>query len=227
MVAWRFACVLLACGLLTGCFDMDMGLTAQSDGTATIKTRMAMEAGLMRMAGQQSSDNKFCAPNESLKPEGVLIEHERFAEGSMEVCVITASGPIDSFAEWFEKRGYAPAEASEEASKGSDISLQRDGSDYVFRVHIENDRPASAENEEPMVQAMKTAMLAGLAGRSLDWSVTAPVIRETSGRLTDDGKTAKFSIPLATLLDEGGRVHSFEVRFALGSPSLFERLFGK
>lgn len=218
----RLIAVALAAGLLTGCFEADQDLIVEKDGAATFKTRMAMEASLLQMS---ESDLGFCAPEDSAAVDGVSMKHERHTEGSMEVCVVTASGPLDRLAEWIEQADHGPAAGDEEMAKGPAIALLRDGSDYVFSVHIEG-TPMEAADDKEMMEEMKPMIMAAFAGRSLDWSVTAPEILDTSGQLSEDGKTASYSIPMAKLLGEGPGEHAFEVRFSLKSPGLIKRLLG-
>lgn len=214
--------VALACSLLAGCFEADQDLTVEKDGSATFSTRMAMEAGLLQMS---EGDDDFCAADETPTMDGIALEHERYAEENMEVCVITASGPIDRLAEWIEQADHGAAVADNEMADGPTVTLRREDSDYIFSVHIES-VPMGAGSDDAMMEDMKPMIAAAFAGRSLDWSVSAPVILDTNGQLTEDGKTASYSLPMASLLGEAAGERSFEVRFSLESPGLIRRLLG-
>ncbi len=213
--------VAAACCLLAGCFEADQDLTVEEDGSATFRTRIAMEASVVEMS---EDDEDFCAPDEVAAVDGVSVEQESFAEGSMEVCTVTASGPIDRLAEWIEL-DQGPTGADGEMGEAPTITLRREDSNYVFSVHFESS-PMETGADDPMMEEMKPMMVAAFAGRSLDWSVSAPEILETNGQLSEDGKTASYSVPMASLLDEGFKDRLFEVRFALDSPGLIKRLLG-
>ena len=223
MKVTRVIAPVLACCLLAGCFEADQDLSVEKDGSATFRTRMAMEASLLQMS---ESDHGFCAPEETVAMDGVSLEHERFTDASMEVCVMTAAGPIDRLAEWIEQADHGPPAADDEMSQAPTITLKRDGSDYIFSVRIESS-PMEMGGDEAMMEEMEPMILAAFAGRSLSWSVSAPEIRETNGQLAEDGKTASYSIPMTSLMDEGAGDHTFEVRFALESPGLIKRLLGR
>lgn len=216
-----FGPVLASC-LLAGCFEADQDLIVEKDGSATFRTRMAMEASLLQMP---EADQDFCVEEDVPDVEGISLKQERYSEGNMEVCLVTAEGPLDRMAEWIEQADHHPAGADGEVSEGPTITLKRDGSDYIFSVHLESSALDMGGSEE-MMEEMKPMILAAFGDRALGWSVTAPEIKETNGQLSEDGTTASYSIPLVSLMEGSGTEHSFEVRFATSSPGLLKRLLG-
>jgi len=202
--------------LLAGCFDLNQSLEVGADGQAVMRMEMAMDSSVLALAGANQEDPfTFCDEEEMTDvPEGVTVEVERSTSDTDEVCVVTATGPIETIAVAMANGGFAPQ--TEETAGASEVTMTDEGDGvYAFDMRLDAGEAmgeAGGEGAE-MEAAMMQMMLQFTAGRTLQWSITAPEIIETTGALSDDGKTASYSVALSDLLTMPEGDYSFFVRF--------------
>jgi len=205
--------------LLAGCLDMNQDLAFTADGQATMQMRMAMDASILALAAEEDGTVNFCDTDDMTDiPQDVTVDVERSTEGDNEVCVVTASGPIESLAAALNEGGLGTG--NDEADQSGQITLTDEGDGvYVFNVAIDAGEALGAGEDagDPDAQAMQEAMmqmaLAYTAGRTLSWSVTAPRIVHTTGELSADGRTATYSLALSDLFTMPEAGYGFTARF--------------
>ncbi|MDX8465715.1 hypothetical protein RFM26_08470 [Mesorhizobium sp. VK23B] len=207
------AVCLVGCLLLVGCFDMRQDLEFRSDGTATAKMRIAVDAALLAMAKQ--SESKWCDASKLSSSSGVAGTAEQSTEGGDEVCSLTFSGKIDDLIAALSKASFGDG-------KKQGVQLNRLGENYEFVVDFPSFKSAGSQANDPMAKGMQALLLAKMSGRSLAWTVTAPRIIETSGKISDDGRTATYSRPLASAFSSDDPT-IFRAVVSLEPPGMFER----
>lgn len=211
--------------LLAGCFDADISVTAQADGTTTLVSEIALapadqllammmpaetlaalpqaqkDAMVAQIADQMQTD--YCSPDDTDVPEGVTVafETETRIDGYL-VCRQIMTGPIAAIAE-------AAAEGALDAgTDGPQITLTDEGNGvYLFHVLI------PAGEDTGLDDATAAMLAAGLEGHFVTWSVTAPRIIETNGEL--DGTTATAAMPAGAIMGPAAGDFEFTVRFSL------------
>ncbi len=215
--------------LLAGCFDANISLTAQPDGTASVVAEIALappeqmlalmfppdtlaalpaeqkDALVAQLADQLQAD--YCAPNDADVPEGVTVTVDTNTrdDGYM-VCRETMTGPIATVAE------ATAAGALEGGTQGLQLTLTDDGNGtYTFHVLI----PAAGDASAAAALGDDTAamMAAALDGHFITWSVTAPRIIDTTGDL--NGNTATYTVPAGAVLGQATDAYEFTVHFSL------------
>ena len=202
---------LAACLLASGCFDMKQDFRFNSDETAEVTFRIAIDAALIALA-QQGTEKPFCT-DEMIARDGITGTAKSTTEGADVVCTLTISGPIAKVVD-----AASNAKLNENAKGKQAIALTRDGEAYVLQIDLPPpDDGKAADN--PMAKTMQAMMLAKMSGKTLAWTVTAPSIIETSGTLSDDGRVASYSRPLAEAFTSREPTR-FSVRFSLKEPGL-------
>jgi hypothetical protein len=213
-VSARVAVALITCLLVAGCFDIKQDLKFRSDGTATANIRIAVDASLLAMA--KRSDSKWCSSDKLLSASGIVGNAEQTTAGGDEICSLSFSGRTDDFI-------AALSNASVGGDKKQRVELNRVGEDYEFVVNFPSLKPTNKHADDPMVQGFKTILLANMSGKSIAWTVTAPRIIESSGTISEDGRTATYSRPLASALSSD-KPTTFRVVFSLEAPGMIEQL---
>ncbi len=211
--------------LLAGCFDADISLTAQADGTTTLVSEIALapaeqllammmpaetlaalpqeqkDAMVAQISDQMQAD--YCSPDDTDVPEGVTVDFQtETRDDGYLVCRQIMTGPIEAIAE------AASQGALDAGTDGPQIALTDEGNSvYLFHVLI----PAG---EDTGLDDATTAMLtAALEGHFITWSVTAPRIIETSGEI--NGNTATSAMPAGALIGPAADAFEFTVRFSI------------
>lgn len=221
MARLRTTAVLGAALLTAGCFEMKQDFRFNTDGTADVTFRIAIDAALMALANQQGGNGNFCS-EANVTREGVVGTAKASTEGGDMVCTLTISGPIEKVID-----AALNAKLNDRAKEQQGISLTKDGETYALAIELPaiGDEP---DTDNPMAKSMQAMMLAKMSGRTLSWSVMAPKIIETTGTLSDDGKVATYSRPVADAFTSKEPTR-FSVRFSLRSPGFFDwiwSLFG-
>lgn len=204
---------LIGCLLVSGCFDLEQDLAFRRDGTATANVRIAVDAKALAMAKDVNS--KWCSSEKLLSSKGITGTAERTTEGRDEVCTVSFSGSMDDLA-------AALSNANIGGDKRQGVKLNRLGENYEFVVNFPSLKPTDKYADDPMAQGLRTLILAKMSGRHIAWAVTAPRIIETSGTISEDGRTASYSRPLASVLSSD-QPTTFRAVFSLESPGMFEQ----
>lgn len=209
---------LLSLLLLSGCFEMQQDIIVGDDGTTQFKVELSIDAALIGMAQQGKPDN-FCTSDVPKEiPKDLTFSAERTIEKGDIVCLIKVHGPTASVLGAFSGGKLLPTPNSQKPD-GMQMSFTEDGTHKRIEITV-FPTPKEEEEENPM-QGM---LIGATTGRFISWSVTAPEIIETSGELTEDGKTASFSLPVATLLTNKDETFKFYVLFSDQKPGVWKYL---
>lgn len=172
---------------LAACFDVDLSLGFPDDETAV--ATMVMTAGPEFYAMATSDGEPFCA-------DGT----ETTLDDGKHRCTQTVSGPIDEVL------------SSPDIGEGMTIEKRDGGLVYVtfdmgdIGKEVTPPDEAGGDSED-----LKQMMTAAFAGHAITLSVSGKKIVESNGTISDDGKTATFTIPLDGLITEqNGLPDAFE-----------------
>lgn len=211
----QLTAAIVGCFALTGCFDLKQDFRFNADKTADVEFRIAMDAALLALA-EKNPEKPFCS-NDMIEKDGITGTATATTEGGDSVCTVVMSGTIDSVVE-----ALADANLSEDAEQQG-IVLSRSGDNYTLLIEVPALQKPNTTDDNPMAETMHAMMLAKMSGRALSWSVTAPSIVDTNGRLSDDGTTASYSRPLAEAFTSNEPTR-FNVTFSLEQPGYLDRL---
>lgn len=174
----RLTAVILAASALTACFDVDQKVTVDK-GEMSYSAEVRIDAKLAAMGEKKGS---LCENFAADGSQSVKVQASEAVVGGNVVCKLSAQGPLDKFAQ------FTPGDKGNLMMKLSRVSEGTWRIDSSFDL---KDKAGENANMEGMMQAM-------LAGRNLSWSVSVPKVVETNGQLSQDGKTATWSVPVAS-----------------------------
>jgi len=188
--------------LLAGCFDLEQGLSVESDGTATFVSEIAMDTETMNMiaAMGEGEAEPLCTDIDADDlPDSFEVTSEEFMRDNDTVCRTVAVGPIDELVD-----AMAVVVGDDE---GQETTLVAEGNGvYVFNTTLTSEDAGLGDMGDPEVMAL-------FEDRTVTFFVTAPNIIETNGEV--DGNTATLVIPTLDLMSETGNEYSLFVRFGL------------
>lgn len=178
---------------LAACFDVEMSVNFIDDENA--EGTMVMTASPEFYAMATSSGEPFC--------EGVDTAQ---ADGS-HTCTETFTGTIEEIMN------------DPDMADGMTIERREGGMIYIaFDLGDLTEEVAPPEEEGAEAEQMKQMMMAAFVGHKIALNVSGSRIVETNGILSEDGKTARFEIPLETLLEpEKNLPESFNALLIPGS----------
>lgn len=207
------AAILFACMSLSGCFDMEQNFKFNADRSAEMSLKLAVDASLVALMSQ-NGNTPFCSQDMFARDQLNAVVTST-TEGSDVVCSIVLTGDMDAIAN-FTKQTRNASNASIQIETG----LVQNGDQYTLSITIP---PADSlrGGKEPMAEAMNAMMLARMSGRVISWSVTAPKIVATNGRVSDDNKVASYSRPLADIYTNRETTR-FDTTFELAEPGLWD-----
>lgn len=212
---------------LSACIDMKQDLQVSADGQAVFKIEIAVDAAIIAMQAKNDTPSNFCKG--SPPKEGITVTYEQDTERGDLICTITAAGPLDRMADTMQKNSLLPSQdGTAPAATAPTMVILKDGENYRFDVAMKwPQQPPPPENGPDMSKMM----LAMFAGRSVSWTITAPSIVETSGKISEDGKTATYSVPLVSLISgdipEAKFTTTFSTRSGFGLLDWVGGLFGR
>lgn len=161
---------------LAACFDVEMSVAVLDENN--VEGTMVMTATPEFYAMTTSTEEGFCDGEE------VALE-----DGSY-TCTETISGTID--------------EILADPDMGDGMTIERrDGGLVYVAFDLGDITEDIAPQEEPGAEEaqMMEMMKASFMGHKIGLNVSGAEIVETNGVLSEDGKTARFEIPLETLLE--------------------------
>lgn len=172
----------LACTLfiLAGCLDLDQKITLVKD-QLTYKAELKVDAKIAAFADKMQGG--FCSDFGSNPNVGVVVDVKEFADGGNIICSITTQGHIDKFNNF----------ASGENNKAEMVRISKlDGSKYRIEstIDFQGNNKGAAGMEGVFLEAM-------LAGRNVSWSVSAPKVIESNGKIAEDGKSVTWTLPMS------------------------------
>lgn len=164
---------------LAACFDVEMSVAFVDDDN--VEGTMVMTASPEFYAMTASSGDPFC------EGEDVALE-----DGS-HTCTETFSGTID--------------EILNDPDMGEGMTIERRDGGLVYIAFDLGDltkdvAPPSEDGAE--AEQMKQMMMASFIGHKIALNIAGGEVIETNGTLSEDGKSARFEIPLETLLEPTG-----------------------
>ena len=167
-----------ACLALAGCIGADVEVEVLGDNAARMSGTFEMQRALFDMA---DAEEDFCDPADG----GTL---ELTAERA--ICVFERTG---TFEDLFDGEGDGDTDVQ--------ASFEPLG-DNIVRVTIpldDMDGEMDEMFEDPAMAAMFRPMLEGYA---ISFTVTGAEIVASTGEISEDGRSASFSMPLVSLLDQ-------------------------
>ncbi|WP_205909139.1 hypothetical protein [Neorhizobium lilium] len=194
--------------VLPGCFEMQQDIIVGDDGTSKLRWEMSVDAALIGMASQGKADT-FCAElGPGKMPEGFTGSAQRSTEKGDVVCTISVEGPTEKIFAALAKGNLLSGDSGKQSGQLA-MKLTDEGDNKRLELAIPP-MPKKAGDDERM-QAM---LLGATSGRVLEWTITAPQIIETTGKLSEDGKTATYSLPVASMLTNKTETFGFSVVFS-------------
>lgn len=164
--------------VLTGCLDMDQQVTL-SKNELVYKAELKIDAKIAAFSDKK--DESLCAGMGKNGYEGIQFDVKESAANGNIICTIVAKGKPEKFANF----------SSGDKDKSEMVRITKTG-DNVFKIESEINFDAKSD-----MQGMEGMMQAMLAGRNVTWTVNAPKILETNGKLSDDKRSVSWSIPLS------------------------------
>lgn len=195
--------------LLSGCFDLHQSFIINDDNSASYEMNLRLSSAMISMLAMADSGDeqdeglttRICNENELISkdiPEDMDVAIKSFFKEDNLVCNYRITGPLARFSE-LNMRG----------------DTEQGGGDLVAIAPLDDNRveissvfdfsewdPAQDDGDEPMNDMAKQMMGAMMTGRTMRWSVTAPRIIESSGEISDDGRTATWELPLSVAFAE-------------------------
>ncbi len=164
---------------LVACIDLDQKITLIKD-QLNYRAELRVDAKVAAFADKKQGG--FCGDFDSQQKEGVVVDVQESASGGNIICVITAQGPIDKFKNF----------STGEKNKSEMVRItELDGGRYRIDSVID----FQGNSKETMgMDGMLDAML---AGRNISWSVAAPKVLESNGKMADDGKSVTWTVPMS------------------------------
>lgn len=204
--------------LLQGCFGMQQDIVVGDDGNTAVKVALSVDAALVSM-GQKNKPDTFCKPADGqAAPVGIAVDWAKGTDKGDITCTMSIKGKTADVFGYLSTGSFMPGTADPKKKKLSmTLSEVKDGK--RLEIVIPPDPPAQAKDEK-----MQSMLIGAVAGRYLQWNVTAPRIIETSGKLSEDGKTASFSVPVAMLISDRQEDIRFTATFSESPPSLADRV---
>lgn len=214
---------------LSGCFDMSQDFTFTEDGSASVNMVLRVDAALLALSENQGDQvaQRFCDDGmiDTSDEPGVEATAVRTTDRGDVVCTISIRGETERLVAFMENPREMFDANPESGGMNMHLSLTQEGEAYTFALSVP---PMERKDEEdnPMAASMEQFLLAAMSGRSLEWSVTAPRIIQTSGTLSDDGRTASYSIPLATAFSNKTETFEFDATFSTAGSGIMDRVRG-
>lgn len=165
--------------ILAGCLDLDQKITLVKD-QLTYKAELKVDAKIAAFADKKQGG--FCSDFGSSQNEGIVVDVKESADGGNIICAITAQGHVDKFKNF----------SSGDKNKSEMVRITEvDGNKYRIESTIDfQGKNNGASGMEAMLEAM-------LAGRNVSWSVSAPRVIESNGKIAEDGKSVTWSLPMS------------------------------
>jgi uncharacterized protein YecT (DUF1311 family) len=165
--------------VLTGCFDIDQKITLVKD-QLTYKAELKVDAKIAAFADKKQGG--FCSDFGSSQNEGIVIDVKESADGGNVICAITAQGHVDKFKNF----------SSGDKNKSEMVRITEvDASKYRIESTID------FQGKNHGVSGMEGMLEAMLAGRNVSWSVSAPRVIESNGKIAEDGKSVTWALPMS------------------------------
>ncbi|WHO22639.1 hypothetical protein G6L90_06670 [Agrobacterium tumefaciens] len=194
--------------MLSGCFEMQQDIVVSDNGTTEINLVMSVDAALLNMGPKDKPDN-FCTAIPAGKlPEGLKGSATRTTEKGDVVCTIALEGPTEQVFAVLAKGNLL---GGDNQNKSKDLAMTITDQGLNKRLDLAIPPTPSKPGDNPQMESM---LIGATSGRYLEWRVTAPQIIETSGKLSEDGKTASYSLPLASVLSNKTETLKFSVVFS-------------
>lgn len=165
--------------ILAGCLDLDQNITLVKD-QLTYKAELKVDAKIAAFADKKQGG--FCSDFGSSQNEGIVVDVKESADGGNIICAITAQGHVDKFKNF----------SSGDKNKSEMVRITEvDGNKYRIESIIDfQGKNEGASGMDGMLEAM-------LAGRNVSWSVSAPKVIESNGKIAEDGKSVTWSLPMS------------------------------
>lgn len=162
---------------LAACIDVDQNITLVKD-QLTYKAEIKIDE--KAAAFSNNKNEKFCDNFYSKSYDGISVEAKESSGGGSIICTVTAQGVISKFNNF--------------SGAGKDKSILITEIDKnKYRIESILDFKGRKNNEDSM-QGVVDAMF---AGRHVSWSVSAPKILESNGKIAEDRKSVTWSVPMA------------------------------
>jgi uncharacterized protein YecT (DUF1311 family) len=166
--------------MLAGCLDLNQKITLVKD-QLTYKAELKLDAKIAAFADKKQGESS-CSDFGTSQNEGIVVEVKESADSGNIICTITAQGKVANFKNF----------SSGDKNKSEMVRITAiDGSKYRIESTIDfQEKSKGASGMEGMLEAM-------LAGRNLSWSVSAPKVIESNGKISEDGKSVTWTLPIS------------------------------
>lgn len=166
--------------MLAGCLDLDQKITLVKD-QLTYKAELKLDAKIAAFADKKQGESS-CSDLGTSQNEGIVVEVKESTDSGNIICTITAQGQVDNFKNF----------SSGDKNKSEMVRITAvDGSKYRIESTIDfQDKSKGASGMEGILETM-------LAGRNLSWSVSAPKVTESNGKISADGKSVTWTLPMS------------------------------
>jgi uncharacterized protein YecT (DUF1311 family) len=165
--------------MLAGCIDLDQKITLVKD-QLTYKAELQVDAKIAAFSDKKQGG--FCSDFGSSQDKGIVVDVTESAGGGNIICTITAQGHVDKFKNF----------SSGDKNKSEMVRITEvDGNKYRIESTMDfQSNNNGASGMEGMLEAM-------LVGRNVSWSVNAPKVIESNGKIAEDGKSVTWSLPMS------------------------------
>ncbi len=192
---------------LAGCLDLDETITFHADGTVTLQSTIAMDAGLAAESGGSVCDET--------PPDGVTLS--TYTQGADLVCAMSGQFTLDGFQDYLQQRGNA--------QETDFVTLSETDDGWRLDVAIAPDASFASSGDPAADELSRTLLLAIAADRSLNWTVRASRILATDGVINAAGDAATVSIPLIQLFEASDGPVTRYIAFQIDELPFWQRLF--
>ena len=225
----RFTCLAIAF-LMTGCFDIQQSVTL-TNKTIEYTRVVRIDSKLVEMTNKGESGKISCADFiDQPQQESVTLELTEKNDSTNLICSGKYSTP-------YSKEGFISiskaltGKTDTNSSTGSNTPSKRNFKDsfgtniedlgrgkyrFVQTFALKQDHNTSAtDKENPFTEVGEKFFQLVFAGRTLNWTFTAPEILDTNGKISPDRKSANWEV---SVLDATKKQQEFSVEFRAPLP---------
>lgn len=179
----RLFALMLSILPLSACIDADLTLDFKDAETVEVTTLTKTNRQFFDMTGQSA--------------EASCADGEGKIEADVYTCQSKKEMTLEAFLAEAEQKG---ASASLGDSLGEGIKVEK-LDDTRLRLTFDMAGAMGEQQQAAELKEMADVLRAGFAGHSIVMRIKAAEIIETTGTLSEDGKSAEYVLPLTALLD--------------------------
>lgn len=193
--------------LLGGCFDIKQSYVFGSNGQLEFSSTTAIK--LHSDYPSAANDIRAWCSSATMNGQGLVGEVALSSKRGQMTCSVTASGNAKELVTAIDASSMVSGEGPQKRS----VKLERLREQFLLTVTIPGFGTAARSSDE-QEQKIIDAIMAEAPGRALTWTVKAPRIIASNGKINSAKNTATFSRPLAEVL-QSSQSKTFTVRFKI------------